>query len=51
MEAGVRDALYRPFCSQFAFFDEIFNEDLYQLPEPDLGLAKEEKAKRTSIVQ
>jgi predicted helicase len=29
----IRCALYRPFCSEFTFFHEIFNEDLYQLPE------------------
>jgi predicted helicase len=31
-EIRIRRSLYRPFCIQWHFFDEAFNEELYQLP-------------------
>jgi predicted helicase len=32
VESNVRAAAYRPFVSQFVFFDRMFSEDVYQLP-------------------
>ena len=32
-EAKVRIALYRPFTTQYVFFDRILNEEVYRLPE------------------
>jgi predicted helicase len=29
----VRQALYRPYCQRFVFFDRILNEEVYQLPQ------------------
>ena len=48
-ESKIRRAIYRPFSTQFYFFERIFNEDIYQVPH-FFPTPEEEKENRVIAV-